>query len=161
MTLYELTAEFRQLLDLAEDPEIDEAVFSDTLEALTGEIEDKAEGYAIVIKELESNRDKFKSEAKRMSETADTFDHRIKRMKSNLLVAMDVIGVRKVQTEHFTVSQVGNGGKKPLAITGDVPEEYKVFKPETDTQKIRDALEAGQELPFAHLEERGTHLSIR
>ena len=43
-TLYELTDEYRMLLEMAEDPDIDLVTLNDTLEGLTGEIEDKAEG---------------------------------------------------------------------------------------------------------------------
>ena len=44
MTLYELTDEFRQLLDMMEDPDIDPEVLNDTLEAVLGDIEYKADG---------------------------------------------------------------------------------------------------------------------
>lgn len=42
-TLYELTAEYQQLLDMARDPDVDEKALSDTMEAIGGEIEDKAD----------------------------------------------------------------------------------------------------------------------
>ena len=42
MTLYELTAEFQELLNMMEDPEVDDQVLADTLAAVAGEIEAKA-----------------------------------------------------------------------------------------------------------------------
>lgn len=161
MTLYELTNEYQELLAMAEDPEIDQEVFADTLEGLEGEIEDKAEGYVCVIKELEAEADKYAKEIKRMSERCDSIDSRIRRMKDSLLGAMTAMGKTKVPTAHFKVSIVKNGGLQPLEIVGDVPEKFKTYRPEIDNKKIREALDAGIELDFAHYKERGTHLSIR
>ena len=42
-TMYELTGEYRELLAMAGDPEIDPEAIADTLEAISGEIEVKAE----------------------------------------------------------------------------------------------------------------------
>ena len=64
-------------------------------------------------------------------------------------------------TEHFKVSIAKNGGKTPMKITGDVPEEFLKYTPAPDNDKIREALDSGLSLDFAHFEERGTHLNIR
>ena len=48
--IYELTGQFLQLLDMLEDEEVDEQVIMDTLESVEYEIEDKADGYAKIIK---------------------------------------------------------------------------------------------------------------
>ena len=52
-TLYELTDEYKQLLDMLEDDTVDPEILKDTLEAVGGEIEVKADGCAKLIKELE------------------------------------------------------------------------------------------------------------
>ena len=61
----------------------------------------------------------------------------------------------------FTFNIAKNGGKQALTIDGDVPEEYTKTVIENDTEKIRADLEAGKELPFAHLEPRGESLRIK
>ena len=45
----------------------------------------------------------------------------------------------------------------------DMPEEYRIQNVtyKADDAAIRAALDAGQELPFAKLGERGTHLRVR
>ena len=53
--IYELTGQFLQLLDMLEDEEVDEQVIMDTLESVEYEIEDKADGYAKIIKALEAD----------------------------------------------------------------------------------------------------------
>lgn len=164
MTLYELTDQYIQLLDFASDPDTDPEVLADTLEGITGEIEDKAEGYIRVIKELEARQDKYKKEIERLQGQAKVFDNSIKRIKENLLQAMDTMNMPKISTEHFRVSVSKNGGLQPMFVEPDItkiPEQYIVLKAEANTKAIREALTAGEELPFAHLEERGRHLTIK
>ena len=55
-TLYELSADYQKLLELAEDPDTDAETLADTLEALGGEIEDKADNYARVMKSMERSQ---------------------------------------------------------------------------------------------------------
>ena len=45
-TLYELTEEYRQLLEMMEDDSVDPEVLQDTLEGVDGEIEAKADNWA-------------------------------------------------------------------------------------------------------------------
>lgn len=161
MTLYDLTGEYMELLTMMEDPDVDPEVLQDTLEAVGGEIEDKAEGYVCVAKELEAEADKFDKEIERLIKNRDSLRNNAKRVKATLLSAMDLIDKPKLTTEHFRVSIARNGGLQPMKITGDVPEEYLIYKPEPDNKKIREALDNGLALDFAHLEERGRHLNIR
>ena len=160
-TLYELTSDYIKLLELAEDPDIEEDVFRDTLEGIAGAIEDKAEAYAIIIGELLAKADRITGEAKRLNAWADSLTKHADRMKETLMYSMDEIGTKKIETEHFRIGIAGNGGKKPLKITSAVPDRYMVMKPEVDTKKIREALEAGEQLDFAYLADRGRHLNIK
>lgn len=161
MTLYDLTGKYMELLTMMEDPDVDPEVLQDTLEAVGGEIEDKAEGYVCVAKELEAEADKFDKEIERLIKNRDSLRNNAKRVKATLLSAMDLIDKPKLTTEHFRVSIARNGGLQPMKITGDVPEEYLIYKPEPDNKKIREALDNGLALDFAHLKERGRHLNIR
>jgi hypothetical protein len=78
-----------------------------------------------------------------------------------LRVMTDTLHETKIKTDLHIFTVCRNGGKQPMEITGEVPDNYKRIVYETDTEKIRAALEAGEELTFAHLNERGTHLMIK
>lgn len=159
--LYQLTNNYETLLNMLYDEDIDEQAIIDTLEGIEGEIEDKADGYAKIIKELESKQNARKEEAKRLTESAKVFENRIKTLKSNLFNAMKATGKEKFSTDLFTFNIAKNGGKQSLTIDGEVPAEYTKTIIENDIDKIRQALEAGQKLPFAHLEPRGESLRIK
>ena len=64
-TLYELTGDFLELLDMLEDTDIDEQVIVDTL-SIEYEIEVKADGYAKLIKSLEGTVDATDKEIDRL-----------------------------------------------------------------------------------------------
>ena len=74
---------------------------------------------------------------------------------------MKQIGKTKLATDLFNFNIVKNGGKQALTIDGEVPKEYTKTIIENDTDKIRQALEEGKNLPFAHLEPRGESLRIK
>lgn len=160
-TLYELTNEFKELLFLAETENLDEQTLADTLESLGYELEDKADGYAKVIRELEGQALILKSEIDRLNNRKKIIESNIKRMKSSLQDSMQVSGKIKFKTELFSFNIAKNGGKQALDIYDKVPEEYSVIKHEPDKDKIRQALEEGKNLDFAILQERGESLRIR
>lgn len=163
-TLYALTGAYLQLLEMASDPDTDLSVFADTLEAVEGELEVKAEGYAVVNQELQSKIDGISREIERLMAWKSAITSNKRRLNEALMGAMEAMGKRKLETEHFRISIARNGGKQPMYVTPsveDIPEAFIVRKPEPDKEKIRAALEAGEELDFAHLEERGQHLNIR
>lgn len=159
--LYQLTNNYETVLNMLYDEDVDEQMILDTLESIEGEIEDKADNYAKIIKELEAKANARKEEAKRLTSTAKTFENRAKTLKSNLFNAMKETGKTKFATNLFSFNIAKNGGKRSLTIDGEVPEEYTKTVIENDTDKIRQVLESGENLPFAHLEPRGESLKIK
>lgn len=160
-TLFELTDEFQWLHEMAADPEVDPDVFSDTLEALTGELEVKGRGYVCVIKQLEMEAKQAKEISQQFVDKQKLRENRIKHMKDTLLYAMTKIGTDKIEAGEWTIKVQKNGGLQPMVIDGEVPENFKRITIDDDKEKIRKALESGEELDFAHLEERGKHISIK
>ena len=161
-TLFNLVGEFETLYALAtsEDSE-DEQIFQDTLEALRGELEFKAGGYVHVIKQLEMESNECDKVIESFRQKKNTRANNIKRMKDALINAMDAAGVDSIPAGEYTLKIAKNGGLQPLKIDGEVPDNFKKVIYEDDKDLIRKALNDGEELSFAHLEERGRHLNIK
>ena len=81
MTLYELNEKYQQLLDMVESGDVDPQTLTDTMEAVEGEIEDKLEGYACIIKQMEADVAGLKTEEDRISSRRKSLESNIKRMK--------------------------------------------------------------------------------
>lgn len=160
-TLFEITAEFNELYALATAEEVDEQVFNDTLEALTGELEVKGAGYVAVINQLDMEQKKAKELADQFKRKADIRANAIGRMKDALKIAMVQIGTDKIEAGDYTIKLQKNGGKQPLIITGDVPDSMCKVILEPDKDRIRAAIEEGQDVGYAYLAERGQHIVIK
>lgn len=154
MTLYELTDNFKQVLEMAQDPSIDPQAIADTLEGIAGEIEYKADGYAKVIKELELNCDKLTAEITRLTDRKKTLQNNIKRMKESLTVAMKETGKTKFQTDLFAFSVQKNPPSLVIDDDRNIPKEFYIPQdPKIDTLAIKEALKNGEIFKFAHLEQ--------
>lgn len=166
-SLYELTGELLELQSMASDPDTDPQALADTLEGVQYEFEQKAEGYCKVIKQLESDAKAYKDAADGFKRKQEACENSVKRMKEAVKQAM-------IQTGHddkvglvaglFKLKVAGNGGVKPLNITGEVPKEFIKMVPQNDTEAIRKFLESLDEndsCAWANLGDRGTHLSIK
>lgn len=154
MTLYELTDDYLRLLEFAEDPECDPDVFADTMDAIEGGIEDKADGYAKVIGELSAKAEALSKEADRLANRKKAIENNIKRMKEHLTNCMVAIDKRKFKTDLFSFSVQKNQASVKFDVPEDeVPDEYMRIKREPDKTSIKKAIEAGEEITWAHLEQ--------
>jgi len=160
-TLFEITTEFQQFYDMMTDEDMTDQAFLDTLESLTGELAEKASGYANVIKQVDMEAKQAKALELEFKHKKEVRENRIKLMKERIRDAMLIAQVDELDAGKFKIKLKGNGGLEPLKITGDVPDNYKKIIVENDTELIRKALQEGKELDFAHLEPRGKHIEIK
>lgn len=167
-TLMELSQDM-ELLDAMLDssggeitPEIEQAL--DTWASdLDSQFDNKIDGYAALITELAERAKVREEQGARMRAKAAAGENAARHLRNRLKMVFESRGIKKVETQRFTVSVVSNGGK--LAMTLDeaaLPNTYLMQPPPVpDTARIRQELESGVMLEFARLEPRGTRLSIR
>ena len=162
-TLYELTSDYLELLNLLEDPDGDPQAIEDTLEGLEYEIELKADGYAKILAQLDADASAADAEIKRLQTRKKRMRNSRDRLKKALAGAMIATGKRKIKTELFSFSI----RKTPARVVIDeqyenLPEKYLIPQdPKIDKNKIKDDIKAGKDLSgIAHLEQDET-VSIR
>lgn len=160
-SLFQLTNELKDLMDLANDPNTDEQAFLDTLDGLTFEIGAKLDGYKFILDQLEGRRDTLKAAAKELTQYAESIDRKLKEMKSRAMEALEAVPGQELKGKVYTFKIVKNGGKLPLIIDGHVPDKYCKVTIEPDRQKIMSELGKGTALPLARWGERGRHLQIK
>lgn len=155
MTIYELSNQWQWLMELAEDPDTDPEVFKATMEALDGDIEDKADGYAKVITSITGDINLLKEEIDRLTARKRAAEANIKRMKETLQYAMEATDKRKFKTQLFSFSIQ----KNPVTVVIDneeaLPQEYLIEQaPKIDKTALKDALKAGVDMGgICHLEQ--------
>lgn len=163
-TMYELTADYMAVLEMAQDPGIDPQAITDTLEAISGEIKDKAENTAIILNELEAEVIKVKTEEQRLKERRASLENNVKNIKQRLFDAMKLTGKEKFRTPLFNFSIVKNGGKIPVIVdvdTADLPDDLVTITEKPNLDAIAAFLENNPESKFAHFGQRGESLRIK
>jgi len=169
MRLLDITDDMQALDDLlAEvDGDVSDPRVAETIEAwiveLDSNLETKLDNYAALIQTMRARADIRRAEAERLARRVQIDERAADWLSSVLMSVLNARGRRQVETSRYVVAVVGNGGKAPLVVDADVPAEFlkTVTKIEPDRERIRLAIEAGQQLPFARLAERGKRLSIR
>lgn len=158
--LYKLNEAWQELANMLYQDDIDEQAIIDTLESIEGEIEDKADNYAYIIAGIENDVNACKAEKARLEKRQKVLKNRENRLKNYLADIMRNTGKTNFKTQLHTFRIQKNGGRRALSIDGEVPVEYTKIVIENDTDKIRQALEKGEKLSFAHLEAQGESLRI-
>ena len=163
-TLYEITQDYLQIQHMMEDPELDPKTLADTMEGIEGELEVKADGYAKVIRNMESDISAIKAEMTRLSDRKKTIEKNIQTLKLALQKAMEITGKTKFKTELFSFGVRTN---TPAVVMDEqyienIPERFlKYSEPTINKVAIKEAIQNGENLEgLAHLEQ-GSSLMIK
>ena len=159
--LFNLVGQYRQVYEMLTDPEIDEEVVNDTLEALIGEIEVHAAGFVPVIERIDMEIEACKKHKAEWANAEKVRKNRKQRFIDMIKAAMMGLGVTEVDAGDVTFKLQNAGGQAPLIVEGTVPERFTKITIENDNSLIRKALESGEKLDFARLGERAKVLKIK
>ncbi len=156
MTLYELTADYRDFLALAEAGEIPEDAVDDTLDAIAGEIHQKIDAIACIVKNSLAEAEAIKHEIDALTVRMKQKKALADRLKAYIMAAMQALGEKKMETARSSVMMKTT----PPAITiADVDaliawanahgrDDLLIYRvPEPSKTQIKTALAAGEEIP--------------
>jgi hypothetical protein len=91
------------------------------------------------------------------------FERKAKHLRSTAHYGLCEAGIKKLELPDFTVSR--SAGRPSLIMTEEdankLPDEFVRIKREPDRAAIKEALQAGQELPFAILGNAEEILTVR
>ena len=81
MKLYEITELFMRFASMVENGEIEEDAIADTLESIEGELEEKADNIACLIKSWQAEAEAIKAEEKALAERRKVKENQINNLK--------------------------------------------------------------------------------
>lgn len=163
-SLYNLTADYEHVLGMLYDDDYDEDTVIDTLDAIEGAIEDKADGYAMIMRMVDSDIESIKAEETRLASRRKALESKKQRMKANLYDAMKTVGKTKFKTALFSFGIQKNGGKRALVLDVGVdklPPEMQKVTIEANNDALRQLLGDKESCEYCHLAEQGESLRIR
>lgn len=165
VTLYQLSNQYQEALSVLTDSgDLPAEVVRDTLEGLTGELQDKAVNVAKFTLDLESGADAIEAAGKAMIERARRIRKRAESIRSYLLFNMQATGITKIECPEFVLAVRKNPEAVVIADGAVLPDEFMVT-PEppparVDKKLLKDALKAGRVIDGAWLES-GERLEVR
>lgn len=157
MNLYELTYSYQQIQRMIEDGNDG---LEDTLESLNDAIEDKAVGYAKVIKNIEGQASAIKDEEKRLADRRKALENNVKRMKESLEDAMRFNDMKRIKTDLFSFNIQKNPPSARITDEELLPKRFYVKQePKLDKRSLVEELREN-DIPGAELSQ-GESLRIR
>jgi hypothetical protein len=164
LSLYQLSNNYLEALDFLTDPEADlpaEAI-NDTLEALGGELEDKAINVAKFLRNMEAAAEAIKAAEADMARRRKILENRAKWLKDYLKGNMEACGISKIECPYFKVAIQKNPPAVAILDESAIPDQFKeqVITWKIDKTAIKDAIKTGETVPGAELV-NGTRLAIR
>ena len=144
-TIYEIKGEIFELMELMEeDPENE--IIKDTLEALQGELEIKAEGYCKIIREFEGKVSMVDAEMDRLNQKKQTYTNNIHRLKDTLLNAMLDTGHTKIKGDLFSLT-VRKNAPQLADLPETLPDKYLIPQdPKIDKRLLLSDVKSGVEV---------------
>ncbi len=164
MTLYEISSDYLQALDLFTDPEADiplEAAL-DTLEGIEGQLQEKAVNVAKFMQNLDATAKAIKEAEQQMARRRKAIENRARWIKDYLKANMEAAGITKIESPWFNLSIQKNPPSVDVVDETALPDDYKteVVTVKIDKAAIKEALKEGEEVPGAVLRQ-GTRLAVR
>lgn len=156
MKLYELTNDYIALMQAIDNDELPEECIADTLEAITGEIEIKADNIACMLKNIEAEVKAIKDEEANLATRRKTKEKAYERLKEYLSATLQSLSIDKVETARNKITF----RKSESVEIDDTFIEWaqknredllKYSAPTADKTEIKKLLKDGAELQGAQL----------
>ncbi len=155
-------------LDSTDDPDEQIQLIELWLQQNAGvqsEMLERVNAYLWVIRKQKAQAEYRATEGKRLKELAEHSENLAKRLENQLLQFMDAHNLGKLETKDFKVSP-RHASTEPLIVNEDfsidqVPEEFIVVSKTINRKLTKEAIKAGQQLPFAVLGTKSRYLYIR
>lgn len=164
LALYEISAQYLADLNKLNELELDEQTFLDTLEGLSGELEQKAINVAMYIKNLEVSADAIKQAEKSMADRRKAIESKNERIRKYLLENMLKTGITKIECPHFVLSVRKNPASVDVLMQDQIPDEYfdipDPLPPTLNKKRLTEDLKAGVLIEGARLTQ-GNSLQIK
>ena len=153
MNIYELTQDMIELQAMLEED--DSEAVQDTLEMVAQDFAQKAEGYGIVIKQMEAEAEALRKEEQALAARRRAKENGAKRLKDAVLRALELTGQKKLETPRVAYS-LRASQNVVIDRFEDIPADMLRYKePEADKAKIRAFLKLTP-CDWAHMETKNS-----
>lgn len=155
MRLYEITEAYTNLEAIEDDVDV-----SSALANMEGELEDKLESIAKVIKNLDAMADAYEDEERRLRTKKQAAKKRVDGLKKYVKDNLEAIGKDRVEAGIFKWSLRNSPPKLVITDESLIPDEFFVIERKPIKSEIKKAIEMEQTIDGAEIV-REKHLRLR
>ena len=160
---FELAAEYRQLAELLAERHDDEQLIADTLESVSGPLDERIENLAKMVRNIEAADSGVQKTMANLEARHAALRRAAERGRQLILDLMQASRRDKVNTALFSLAVRKNPPQVVIEREADLPPAYLVHQeappPQPDKRAIAAALKAGLPVPGAR-SEQGVRLDI-
>lgn len=146
-SLFNLTGDYLKIKELAEQGADPEAI-EDAIAYIDDEIEDKADGYAYIIRQLDGNKEAIDKEIKRLQALKKTHTTTQTRLKDNLYDTMKTMERPKFKTAQNSFYVKKTPVKLVLQDTRNVPDRFYETERKLNTTDLKTYLKENEDVRF-------------
>jgi hypothetical protein len=163
-SLYQLSGDYLAIANKLSDSELPAEVINDTLESLSGELEEKCTNVALFVRNLEATAESIKAAEKQMADRRKAIENKADSIRQYLKTNMQRTGITKIESPYFALTIKKNPPSVVIDDPAAIPAEFMVTPPapppSPDKKAIGEKLKAGETVPGCHLEQ-GERLDIK
>ena len=144
MKLYDLAQNYLNLQELLENPEVPKELILESLRKVGGELEEKAENIAKLIKTIDLEVKAIEEEETRLSNNRKAMENKSKALKDYLEGAMISTGKTKFKGNLFSFNIQKNAPSVDVIDENLIPKEFIKLEPKVKKKEILAALKNGE-----------------
>lgn len=164
LTLYAIADNFLADIRKMEEADLDDQTFADTLEAISGDIEEKAKAVAMFARNLEASAESIKQAEKQMADRRKALENKAEKVRQYILDNMLKTGISKIDCPYFSLSVKKNPPAVDVIQQDMIPMEYfdipPMPAPQLNKTRLKDDLKNGVVVDGARLTQ-GHSLQIK
>lgn len=153
MKLYELKEIYSNIQMLIDNEQTTQEQMSLALSQINEEIEQKAQNIAWLIKDIDSDIEKFKKIEQEFNIKRKSLENKKLSLKKYLEDTMINLDKKKFKTEYFSFSIQKNAPSLQVETQNHIPNEYYITQKVLDRKKLLEAIKNGIEIKDVSLQQ--------
>ena len=154
-SLYEIAHTYREDAHRLADLDLPAEVVTDTLDAMSGELEVKAQNVVFFARDLQATAAAIKDAEGQMAKRRKAIENRAKHLLDYVQGCMETAEVQRIECPHFRLAIQAKPPSVDVYEPGLLPAEYmrtpEAPPPAPDKTAIARAINEGHEVPGARL----------
>lgn len=161
MSLYDITNEIIDLLDLLADPDAEKEDIDKSLKLMQDQFETKFDGYMKALKNLEADEVVIKEEINRLKDRLESNKKSQENLKTAVMNSMIAIEKPKIKTALFSATVKKTNPSVVIVDEDEIPEEFYTTKTIVERKLNKKLLKTHlteSEEEYAYLEQQNSLL---